>query len=114
VIPLDQNSSSIANMEMVLNVYKRPFDPQNPVICMDESPKQLIAETRILIPCSPRKPARYNYEYKRNGMCNIFLVYELLTGKRMVKLLKEKPSETGFIFWKKLHFNMKMQIKLRW
>ena len=101
-------------MEMVLDVYKRPFDPQNPVVCMDESPKQLIAETRIPVPCSPGKPARYDYEYKRYGMCNIFLACEPLTGKRMVKLLKEKPSETGLIIWKKSQFNMKIQIKLRW
>jgi len=73
-------------MEKVLDVYKRPFDPQNPVVCMDESPKQLIEETRIPIPCSPGKSARYDYEYKRNGMCNIFLSCEPLTGKRMVKI----------------------------
>ena len=67
---------------MVLDVYKRPFDPRNPVVCMDESPKQLIKETRITIPYSPEKPSRYDYEYKRNGMCNIFLACEPLTRKR--------------------------------
>ena len=64
MIPPGQNSSFVANMEMVLDVYKRPFDPRNPVVCMDESPKQLIAETRTPALCSPRKPARYDYEYK--------------------------------------------------
>jgi hypothetical protein len=75
-------------MELVLDVYKRPFDLRNPVICMDESPKQLIAETRIPVPCSPGKPFRYDYEYKRCGMCNVFLACEPLAGKRMVKITK--------------------------
>ncbi len=77
---------------MVLDVYKRPYDPRNPVICMDESPKQLIAETRIPVPCSPGKPARYDYEYKRCGMCNIFLACEPLAGKRMVKITERKTG----------------------
>jgi len=85
-------------MEMVLDVYKRPFDPQNPVFCMDESPKQLIEETRIPIPCSPGKPARYDYEYKRNGMCNIFLACEPLTGKRMVKITERKTKRDWAYF----------------
>jgi hypothetical protein len=82
-------------MEKVLDVYKRPFDPRNPVVCMDESSKQLIEETRIPILCSPRKPAMYDYEYKRNGTYNIFLSCEPLAGKRMVKMyplqVKRKP-----------------------
>ena len=99
---------------MVLDVYKRPFDPKNPVFCMDESPKQLIEETRIPIPLSPGKPARYDYEYKRNGTCNIFLACEPLNGKRIVKITERKTKQTGLIFWRKSKFNMKMQIKLRW
>ena len=79
-------------MEMILDVYKRPFDPRNPVICMDESPKQLIAETRIPILCSPGKPAIYDYEYKRYGTCNIFLSCEPLTGKRMVKITERRTK----------------------
>ena len=52
MIPPEQNGSFVANMEMVLDVYKRPFDPRFPVVCMDESPKQLIGETKIPIPAS--------------------------------------------------------------
>ncbi|AKB72951.1 Mobile element protein [Methanosarcina mazei C16] len=85
-------------MEMVLDVYKRPFDPRNPVVCMDESPKQLIAETRIPIPCSTGKPEKYDYEYKRNGMCNIFLACEPLTGKRMVKITERKTKRDWAYF----------------
>jgi hypothetical protein len=80
-------------MEMVLDVYKRPFNPRNPVVCMDESPRQLIAETRIPVSCSPGKPAIYDYEYKRKGMCNIFLSCEPLTGKRMVKITERRTKQ---------------------
>jgi len=73
-------------MEMVLDIYKRPFDPTHPVVCMDESPKQLIGETETPIPASPGQLARYDYEYRRFGMCNVFLACEPLAGKRMVKI----------------------------
>ena len=57
MIPPEQNGSFVANMEMVLDVYKRPFDPLYPVVCMDESPKQLIAETKVPILASPEEMA---------------------------------------------------------
>ena len=79
-------------MEMVLDVYKRPFDPNYPVVCMDESPKQLIAETRIPIPASPGNPAKHDYEYGRCGVCNIFMACEPLAGKRMVKITERKTK----------------------
>jgi len=85
-------------MEMVLDVYKRPFDPRYPVVCMDESPKQLIAETRISIPASPGQPARYDYEYRRCGVCNIFLACEPLAGKRMVKITERKTKRDRAYF----------------
>ena len=80
-------------MEKVLDVYKRPFDPLHPVVCMDESPKQLIGETRRPIPASPGQPARYDYEYCRRGMCNIFLACEPLAGKRMVSITERKTKK---------------------
>lgn len=80
-------------MEKILDVYKRPWDPQHLVICMDESPKQLIAETRTPIPCSTGKPARYDYEYRRCGTCNIFLSCEPLAGKRMVKITDRRTKQ---------------------
>lgn len=80
-------------MEQVLDVYKRPWDPRYPVICMDESPKQLIAETRKSIPCSPGQPARYDYEYRRCGTCNIFIACEPLAGKRMVKITDRRRRQ---------------------
>ena len=85
-------------MERVLDVYKRPFDPRHPVVCMDESPKQLIAETRIPIPASPGQPIKQDYEYRRCGMCNIFLACEPLAGKRMVKVTERKTKQDWAYF----------------
>lgn len=92
MIPPEQSGSFVANMEMVLDVYKRAFDPRFPVVCMDESPKQLIGETKIPIPASPGQPTKYDYEYKRCGVCNIFLACEPLAGKRMVKITERKTK----------------------
>jgi len=81
-----------------LDVYKRPFDPKFPVICMDESPKQLIAETKIPIPASPGQPVRHDYEYRRCGVCNIFMACEPLAGKRMVKTTERKTRRDWAYF----------------
>lgn len=78
---------------MVLDVYKRPYDAMFPVICMDESPKQLIGETKLPIPPSSGQPVKYDYEYKRNGVCNIFMSCEPLAGKRMVKITETKTKK---------------------
>ena len=85
-------------MERVLEVHKRPFDPRYPVVCMDESPKQLIGETRIPIPASRGIPARHDYEYRRCGMCNIFLACEPLAGKRMVAITERKTKQDWAYF----------------
>ena len=83
----------MAHMEMVLCVYKRMLDPRYPVVCMDESPRQLIAETKVPISASPGRPARHDYEYKRCGVCNIFLACEPLAGERMVKVTERKTKQ---------------------
>ena len=80
-------------MEKVLDVYKRPYDPSNPVICLDESPKQLIGETRIPIGIKKGSERRYDYEYERHGMCEIFMVNEPLTGKRTIATIRGWNSE---------------------
>ena len=89
-------------MENVLDVYKRPLDPKNPVVCMDESPKQLIAETRIPIPASPGQPERHDYEYRRCGMCNVFIASEPLSGNRMVKVTERKTKQDWAIFMEEI------------
>lgn len=88
----------MAHMEMVLSVYKRILDPRYPVVCMDESPRQLIAETRVPIPASPGQPVRHDYEYKRCGVCNIFLACEPLAGERMVKVTERKTKQDWACF----------------
>lgn len=77
-------------MEKVLDVYKRPYDPMRPVVCMDESPKQLIGETRVPIPMSKGHDRKCDYEYERLGVCNIFIANEPLAGFRTVKITDRK------------------------
>ena len=79
-------------MEKVLDVYKRPYNPQFPVVCMDESPKQLIKETRKPIQAFPGQLARHDYEYERCGVCNIFMANEPLAGKRFVQITERKTK----------------------
>lgn len=93
MIPPEQNSDFVAHMEMVLDVYKRPYDPRFPVVCMDETPKQLIKETKRLIKARPGSLAKYDYEYERRGVCNIFIASEPLAGKRIVKITERKTKK---------------------
>ena len=69
-------------MENVLEVYQRPYDPKNPVVCMDETSKQLILETRTPIPAEPGRVTCYDYEYDRHGVSNVFMFCEPLGGWR--------------------------------
>ncbi len=98
MIPPEHNGSFAANMERVLDVYKRPFDPLHPVVCMDESPKQLIGEVRPPIPVSPGQPAKQDYEYRRVGVCNIFLACEPLASKRLVTITERKTKRDWAVF----------------
>jgi len=77
-------------MERVLDLYLRPYDPYYPVICMDETPHQLIGETRKAIPPAPGSPARYDYEYRRLGTCNVFMATEPLVGWRLTKVTERR------------------------
>lgn len=79
-------------MERVLDVYKRPFNKDFPVVCMDESPKQLIKETRLAIAMRPGQEAREDFEYERCGVANVFLASEPLTGKRIVEITEKKTK----------------------
>ena len=86
MIPPDANAAFVATMEDVLEVYQRPHDPQRPLVCLDETSKQLIIETRAPIPAKPGQPARHDYEYERNGVANLFMVFAPLEGWRHVKV----------------------------
>jgi len=89
-------------MENVLDVYKRPFSKDYPVICMDESPKQLIKETRLPIKMKKGMEKRIDYEYIRCGVCNIFMVNEPLKGKRTVKITERKTKKDWAVFIKEI------------
>ena len=89
-------------MEEVLDVYKRPYDEQRPVVCMDESPKQLIAEARPSIPMTKGRETRVDYEYVRHGMVNIFMANEPLKGKRLVEITKYKKKQDWAMFIKRI------------
>ena len=73
-------------MEDVLDVYHQPHDPACPVVCVDETSKQLIAETRVPIAAKPGRTARFDYEYQRNGTANLFMMFAPLEGWRHVKV----------------------------
>jgi len=85
VIPPEQNADFVCQMEQVLDVYKRPYDPNHPVICLDETAKQLVSETRQPI-VTPEGVTLYDYEYKREGACDIYMVSEPLAGQRFVSV----------------------------
>ncbi len=73
-------------MEDVLAVYTRPRDPDYPLVCLDETSKQLLAETRVPIPMKAGRSARFDYEYERNGTANLFMMFAPLEGWRRVKV----------------------------
>lgn len=86
VIPPDANAAFVANMEDVLDVYHKPRDPDYPLVCLDEASKQLIEETRVPIPARSGRIVRYDYEYRRNGTANLFMMFGPLEGWRHVKV----------------------------
>jgi hypothetical protein len=86
VIPPAKDAAFVAAMEDILEVYKRPHDPSRPLVCLDETTKQLIRETRTPIPMQPGRQARHDYEYERNGTANLFMLFAPLEGWRHVKV----------------------------
>ena len=89
-------------MEQVLDVYKRPYDKAFPVICMDESPKQLIRETRVPVPMKTGQDARRDFEYERCGVANIFLASEPLQGKRYAEVTERRTKVDWAVFVKQI------------
>jgi len=79
-------------MEDVLEVYHRPHNPAYPVVCVDETSKQMIAETRVPITAKPGRVARHDYEYERNGTANLFMIFAPLEGWRHVKVTDHRTA----------------------
>lgn len=82
----------VAAMEDVLDLYAEPHDPQRPKVCFDETPMQLIAETRQPLPTQPGQPLRYDYEYRRNGTCNLFVCFDFEAGWRHVAVTEQRTK----------------------
>jgi hypothetical protein len=89
-IPANENADFVCHMEDVLDVYKLPYNPEYPQICMDETNKQLLKETRKPIAAKPGSVEKYDYAYKRNGVANIFMFCEPLTGWCNVKVTDQR------------------------
>jgi len=89
-LPAGPSADFVAAMEDVLDVYHRPYDPQQPVVCMDECSKQLIGEVREPLPAKPGQVAKYDSEYVRRGTANVFLAVEPLAGKRTVRVTERR------------------------
>ncbi len=100
MIPPEQNAEFVARMEEVLEVYKRPHDADYPVVCMDETPRQLLAETRVPIAAAPGRCRRVDYEYRRLGVCSIFMASEPLAGWRLTKVSKRRTKTDWAAFVK--------------
>src|SRR5271166_2788675 len=105
----------VAGMEDVLEVYQRPHDPACPVVCLDETSKQLIKETRVLVAAKPGRSARHDYEYERNGTANLFMMFAPLEGWRHVKVTDHHAAVDYAQVLKELsdvHFPCAKQIQL--
>lgn len=91
-IPPENSGEFVAAMEDIIDVYERPYDPARPVVGMDETPKQLVADVRIPIAAKPGHPQRYDVEYHRRGTANIFMFTEPLGGWRRVSVTKHRKK----------------------
>ena len=83
-IPPEQSAAFVCAMEDVLEVYQRPYDPKRPQVCLDEGAKQILSEAREPLAMKPGQPARVDNEYKREGTCALFMLFEPVAGKRHV------------------------------
>jgi len=92
VIAPQASASFVANMEDVLEVYQRPRDRHRPVVCLDETSKQMIIEARAAIPAAPGRKARHDYEYERNGVANLFMMFAPLEGWRCIKVTDRRTA----------------------
>ena len=101
-------------MEQVLDVYKRPYDPRFPVVCMDETPRQLIKETRTPVPGTRGRLERHDYEYERCGVYAVFMASEPLAGSRFVKTTERKTKCDWAAFMKDIagHYKRAERITL--
>src|ERR1044071_6482890 len=91
-IPPNANAAFVCQMEDVLEVYKQPYNPNRPVLCIDEMPKQLLADKQDPLPAQAGTPARQDYEYKRNDVADLFMLFEPLQGKRFGEVTEKRRT----------------------
>lgn len=91
-----------ACMYDVLDLYEEPYDPERPIVCLDEKPKQLLGDKRMPIPLKPGRSEKYDYEYVRNGTANIFMAVEFKAGKRVTQVTKRRTMKDFALFVKML------------
>ena len=114
-IPPKANGEFVARMEDILDLYKQPYDPKHPQVCMDETSKQLVKEIAEPIPVEPGHPKRIDYEYERNGVANLFILFEPLRGWRDVKVTEHRTRRDWAILMKELvdeHYPLAETIRL--
>jgi len=87
------SAAFVAAMEHILDLYELPYDPRYPLVCFDETNKQLIMERRLPLPPQPGQAARYDYEYRRNGTRNLFMFFEPLASYRHIKVTERRTMQ---------------------
>lgn len=92
-IPPRSSEEFVWRMEAVLDIYKRPYDAENPVLCFDESSKQQIEDVIDVLPMRLGEIAKYDSEYKRNGVSNLFMIFEPLNGRRYVRVTDQRTKK---------------------
>ncbi len=92
MLPKEANADYVCAMEDVLEVYTQPYDPDRPVVCLDEASKQLVADVTPPLSMQPGQAARQDYEYERCGTANLFMVFEPLAGQRQIKVTDQRTN----------------------
>jgi hypothetical protein len=101
-IPPRENARFVSHMEDVLDVYCRPYDPQHPVVCFDETSKQLLGDVREPLPMELGTPQRMDSDYERRGTCNIFVACEPLQGRRVAQVTQRRTKLDFALFTRDL------------
>jgi hypothetical protein len=91
-IPPEHNAEFVYHMEDVLDIYQRPADPKYPLVCLDETPVQLVSEVRQALPMTVGQPECYDYEYHREGTANLFMFFAPLQNWRHVKVTERRTK----------------------
>jgi transposase len=102
-------------MEHILDLYHQPYDASHPQVCMDETSKQLVSEVAQPIPVEPGHPERFDYEYERQGVANLFILFEPLRGWRTVKVTERRTRRDWAFLMKELvdvHYPLADSIRL--